>query len=301
MSEEVSSIVGKERRRPTISPTLVVFIDKQHMLVRAHLKADSADVYNTKCKRFIVPFAVAYLFVYTSVSLSTWWRGGGAGRPLENNVTHHSADCGLRMQLNQVDVQAKSIAGFSYFSLIHRSHALAAMSLFFVCIYQKHNVQLMASLAKRASATKDYRMQLQEHRFYGKVGLLLVLAMDLCGLLMGPFSSWEKFTTFNFFFFAPWLFMVGGIYGCATSKLIKWHRYFGNMLLKGCIATPIARIMGSLLQQLKMLYGFNGWDDSHGFYYGIGAVTLIISLWQGKDTLDVLMGKYEEGGEMKED
>lgn len=263
------------------------------MLVQKHLRADSKDFYNRKCKRFILPFSLAYLCIYSIVSLTSLGNTDPS-RETSENFTHYSADCGLRMQLNKVDVRTKSFAGVPYFFFLHRTHAVSAISLFLVCIYQKRSVEEMAVTANEAGMTKQYRIELQKHRRFGKLGLLLVLAMDICGLLMGPFSSWENFTTFNFFFFAPWLFMVAGIYGCASSKLIQWHRYFGNMLLKGCIATPIARSAGSLLQQLNIYYGFSKSGDSQGYYYGIGAVTLVISLWQGKDTLDIWLDKYDK-------
>ena len=72
--------------------------------------------------------------------------------------------------------------------------------------------------------------------------------------------------------------MVIGIYGYAKQKTIHLHRYFGNMLLKGCIATPLARIAGSILQG-------QGFENSNGYYVGIGSVTIIISIWQIIDTL----------------
>ena len=49
------------------------------------------------------------------------------------------------------------------------------------------------------------------------------------------------------------------------------------MLLKGCIATPLARIAGSILQG-------QGFENSNGYYVGIGSVTIIISIWQIIDT-----------------
>jgi hypothetical protein len=95
---------------------------------------------------------------------------------------------------------------------------------------------------------------------------------------MGPLSSWPNFTTFNWFFFAPWVFMFVGIYGCASSKLLCYHRFFGNMLLKGCIATPLARLAGAALQR-------QGWEDASGYYNGIGMVTMVISVWQITDAV----------------
>ena len=71
--------------------------------------------------------------------------------------------------------------------------------------------------------------------------------------------------------------MITGLWVYATKKTIYLHRYFGNMLLKACIATPLARIAGSVLQR-------QGFDSPNGYYLGIGSITLIVSIWQIVDT-----------------
>ena len=48
------------------------------------------------------------------------------------------------------------------------------------------------------------------------------------------------------------------------------------MLLKGCVATPLARVAGAALQK-------RGWEDSQGYYVGIGAVTVATSVGQIAD------------------
>ena len=86
-------------------------------------------------------------------------------------------------------------------------------------------------------------------------------AMDVCGFMMGDLSAWPGFSTFNFFFAAPWVLMFAGIYGCASSKLVCYHRFFGNMLLKGCIATPLARLAGAALQKQQVRRGHQCFVD----------------------------------------
>ena len=46
-------------------------------------------------------------------------------------------------------------------------------------------------------------------------------------------------------------------------------------MLKGCIATPLARAGGALLQQFRPDLGI-----AFGYYGGIGAVTVLIGVWQ---------------------
>ena len=70
--------------------------------------------------------------------------------------------------------------------------------------------------------------------------------------------------------------MITGLWVYATKKTIYLHRYFGNML-PACIATPLTRIAGSVLQR-------QGFDSPNGYYLGIGSITLIVSIWQIVDT-----------------
>jgi hypothetical protein len=240
-------------------------------LVTRELVADAHDMYNKYVKYLIVPFALAYsgnFFISSSKKSVTL--------EYEGQHTHWARDSGLRMQLNTTALPVS----------LHAGHAFAAVSLFLLLLYQKHSVVQMSTEKTRSG----YLDLLNIHRWIGRVAILLVLIMDLCGLLMGKYSAWEGFTTFNLFFFAPWLFMIVGIYGCASSTLIIWHRYFGNMLLKGCIATPLARLAGSWFQQMQ----FEGWADSHGYYFGIGAVTVLISIWQLHDTVMVCLDSSDD-------
>lgn len=227
-------------------------------MLKTLLEEDTHDVYNTTCRFLLVPLFVIYamyaLFGLTSHSIDTD----------SNTTTHIARDSGLRMQLTVEQLPL----------LLHRGHSIAAVFLCVTLVCQKQTVVNMYS----ALCSKDgrYASHLFFHKWIGRLALGLVAVMDLCGLLMGPLSAWDGFTTFNFFFFAPWVFMAIGIYGCASSKLLCYHRFFGNMLLKGCVATPLARLAGAALQK-------QGWKDAQGYYVGIGMVTAVISAWQIAD------------------
>ena len=57
------------------------------------------------------------------------------------------------------------------------------------------------------------------------------------------------------------------------SKIIA---FLGNMLLKGCIATPLSRVGGAFLQR-------RGWALAPGYYQGIFGVAAVIGVWQLAD------------------
>ena len=71
-----------------------------------------------------------------------------------------------------------------------------------------------------------------------------VAVMDVAGYLMGPYSAWTSFLAFEKLFFAPWLPMAGSIYLLAGRGTVRLHRLSANVLVKACIATPLARLAG---------------------------------------------------------
>ena len=83
------------------------------------------------------------------------------------------------------------------------------------------------------------------HKWIGIICLLTVLAMDFGGYAMSHYSKLQSFSIFSIIFASPWVFWVILIYFSANRKLIAWHRYFGNMFLKGCISVPMARTSGA--------------------------------------------------------
>mmetsp|Transcript_38724 Transcript_38724/g.62056 ORF Transcript_38724/g.62056 Transcript_38724/m.62056 type:complete len:127 (-) Transcript_38724:184-564(-) len=105
---------------------------------------------------------------------------------------------------------------------------------------------------------------------------------------MGPYVAWENFTTFEYLFAAPWLLFFFGIYTFASKKTIRLHRLFGNMLLKACIATPLARLAGSLLQRSEYAK-LRNWTDETSYYVGIASVSAFIAIWQVVDIAFVAM------------
>ena len=146
-------------------------------------------------------------------------------------------------------------------------HAGCAMTLLAMAILQKEVVVKMRDKYAEFIAT---------HRFLGRACLLLIGVMDAAGFVMGRWSRFENFNILSILFAAPWVVFLVGLYFTATPKWMVWHRIFGNMLLKGCIATPLSRWCGALLQR-------SGWRDAPGYYEGIGGVTVLVGLWSMVD------------------
>lgn len=57
------------------------------------------------------------------------------------------------------------------------------------------------------------------------------------------------------------------------------------MLIKACVAVPLARMGGAVLQRA-------GWEEEQGYYVGIGGVSLLIFFWLVADAAAM----YKETG-----
>ena len=269
------------RAHPRALVHTVVFGDA----VRAELQADAADAYNRVLKWWLLPVFGAY---FLAVIFNSSWTSDAqhVTRTHPNGIrytaaiaTHHARESGLRMQVSPDAFPHTCLSG----------HAIAASTLFLLVFLQKETVRRLARAPARDAGRRgkdqwqaEVQLMRVVHKWAGMACLALLLAMDCLGFYVGRHSAWGGFTLFNFAFFAPWVIMFLGIYGTARSpRLIRWHRFFGNMLLKSCIATPLARLAGAALQH-------RGWTDEMGYYQGIGGVTLGISVWQVADLVDVL-------------
>ena len=245
-------------------------------IVGDQLIADSSDFFNRRLKYILYVFVTAYVVVFSfNRTVFNVFQGFSAGtNSTEGGQVHAAADSGLLMNLRNF----RNREFYTY----QRLHSSFAVGAFVMVLFQKFTVSKMAFYASAKKYTKAARNRfydgfLQYHKFFGKICIISVFIMDICGLFVGKFSAWDNFQTFNLYFFLPWIFMIVGIYGTARTSTMHFHRFFGNMLLKGCIATPFARIAGSMMQRM-------GFKNSTGYYVGIGTVTAIISCWQLIDT-----------------
>lgn len=152
------------------------------------------------------------------------------------------------------------------------------------CMLQKELVRWMAD-GKMSWAVY--------HRWLGMFSMLCMIAMFSAGFLMGPYSTWEGFDVFSFFFAAPFAIWTATIYISARWGQFRWHRLFANQCFKGlifarafcffclldiqigCLAVPLARLAGALVQKYAPHLG-----EAQGYYVGIGCVTGVIALWE---------------------
>jgi nitroreductase len=227
--------------------------------VRSVLAADSVDLFH-RFKYVLVPGLAAWalLFVGTSLRCAFWDCSDVQSDKSGTVVTSH--DVGLKMTLSTREPMP---------TLLLATHSFAALGLVIATLAQKEGV---AAAARSETPLAKWRPR---HRALGYAILVMLFFMDAAGYAMGRFSSFAHFDTFSVLFALPFAIWLVSIWVTAKAKWLQTHRLLSNMLLKGCIATPLARAGGALLQQFRPDLGI-----AFGYYGGIGAVTVLIGVWQ---------------------
>ena len=148
-------------------------------------------------------------------------------------------------------------------------HAYAAMILLFGVIFQKQSVPLMMNA---------FPKWVFWHRWVGRVCLVSIGIMSWYGYEMAPLIKIAHFAdTFIYLFIAPFVTFAIGLYATASPQYIHYHRLFGNMLVKGVVGTPLARMCATILQSNP---NHSPLDHASDYYLGIGFVTLVLGAWQ---------------------
>ena len=242
--------------------------------VCAEIALDSVDFWNRWLQYLVLPL----LSVYAAIALFRN-RDEQPTQVSENEFEFVARDSGQRM-----------IVQTPFPDFLLQAHTFTALALFMLTFTQKLLLPRMA----------ETRLRVQLHRYAGYVILALSSAMAAAGFAMRSYPSIPGFATFSYFFAAPWLFLSITVLASARSKDIALHRLLGNMLLKACIAVPLSRIMGAVLQRW--------WDCddvraqchaqavAEGYFHGIADTSLVVACWQVADVLSYVQSKW--GGDV---
>jgi hypothetical protein len=241
-------------------------LDRQ--LRERELLQDSLDLYHWPVKAVLLPMLLLYVVSWVV----------GAGHALTEDVhavlpnvasnIECSGDVGLCMTF-------RFDRPLNHWLL--RGHAIAAVSLVALVVAQK---ELVRRIAVCPTSLRD---PWRAHRKLGYLTLATMLAMNLCGYLMGPSSSFESFQSFIVLFAAPWVSFAVLIVltgrgsrrqALGKSSWVAEHRLVANMLLKAALSTPLSRLGGSILQRQT------SWSLEAGYYVGIFSITAVVTVWQ---------------------
>ncbi len=195
-------------------------------LVFKQFSIDSKDFYNRFLK-YIVFISYCIYFVY-----SLFYNDSTTLPKANHKYEYYSRDTGLKMTLN---------AKFPKY-LLH-IHSFASFVLVMGAFFLKFSTLQLA----KASNVKIIKLYKSLHVLVGYATLIAAICMAVAGFFLGYYSDLDNFETFSYFFAGPWFVFFFGIYYSAKWKLWGWHRVLGNMLVKGCIAVPLVRILGSYL------------------------------------------------------
>jgi hypothetical protein len=219
------------------------------------IRRDTADAYTTWARWIVVPLLVAYVGVAVFSEHEVAELEGG-------KFSYAARDTGLKMT---------TTAPFQ--SSILKTHLWCGLALVVVTLVQKTTVGWMAS------SYQDYR---DIHGMFGFFVLMLSFTMSGAGFLLGFQADLPNFRIFSVFFAAPWVLWSVSVWFTAAPRRIHLHRLLGNMMLKGCIAVPLSRISGAVLQHA-------GWGEAEGYYTGIGLASVVVGVWQCADCVSLFL------------
>ncbi len=128
-----------------------------------------------------------------------------------------------------------------------------------------------------ATAAQFYRTNV--HPNLGHAVVVLMAGMAYGGFQMRQASDFPAFQAAMLYFVAPWVIFIVGILATASYKLAVLHAVLGNLVVKACVAVPVARLLGTALQHLYASLGQPESVLSQGYYHGIIGSAVLTSVW----------------------
>ena len=145
-------------------------------LVKEQLVADASDFFNRKLKFATYTFILFYIFVFVfNKCIYNIFEMNNINKNLmtkmfDKETVHIAADSGLIMNFNDFRNYC--------FSRNHNLHAIFALILFMIVLFQKFSVTKMALYIKSNNSRVDvlfYNTFLKYHAFIGKCGIFCVI------------------------------------------------------------------------------------------------------------------------------
>jgi hypothetical protein len=224
------------------------------MLARAVIEAASRDSFSIAFRYPIVLFLCAYLL---TVMLNT------SRNSVQDGTLQYESPEFLRMQLRHA---------FPQFEL--HAHGIAGVALVIAAVTQKLLVPRML---------KSSRARWLHGKVLGPFILACIAIMVTAGFSLRSASQFTSFETAMIWFGAPWvtLFFLTGI----SAKLRMWrlHAVCGDAVVKACVAVPLARLTGAVLQRWQAFM-----TDEQGYYYGIALASVVVGIWAVADAYTLL-------------
>eukprot|EP00045_Choanoeca_perplexa_P001899 m.22250 g.22250 ORF g.22250 m.22250 type:complete len:184 (-) comp11223_c0_seq1:38-589(-) len=157
------------------------------------------------------------------------------------------------------------------------AHAIAAGILVGQAYFQK-----WTALKLPLTASSKPSSVVVAHRTNGYLTMAAMLTMATSGFVLGRHGRFPGLSYFNFAFAAPWLGMCYQLYRSVQSRDWLYHQLIGNMIVRSCLAVPLARVIGAMLQQHDHV------SNATGYYGGIGLASVCIGAWQLNDWKEYL-------------
>lgn len=238
-------------------------------VIQGHVETDSyarSGRWAAGLRTAVQTFVVGYLAVAAWNSKS--YAGGGS-----SSLLYESPE-GLQMQLREEFPL--------WFLSVHRWAGIVLVPLVFL---QKHTVPLMAPSQKGRKPFLERELARRLHVVFGYTSLAAMGYMAYCGFALRKFSLVSGFDWAMILFVAPWALFIGAVPFTVWKDYRTLHAVIGAAVFKACIAVPLARTLGVVLQR------WNRNDPAtigRDYYLGIAAAAAVIGAWQVADTIGLL-------------
>lgn len=180
----------------------------------------------------------------------------------------------------------------SWFLQVHRWAGVVLVPL---VVLQKHLVPSMAVWPRGS----DQRNRLsrwspeavrKSHVVIGYASLGAIGYMAFCGFFLRSSSTFEGFQWAMVLFVAPWIVFLAAVPLTVWKDYRVAHAVIGSAVFKACVAVPLARTLGVVLQQ---------WSSSpatmaRDYYLGIGIAAVAVGAWAIRDAWKMIRAFGDE-------
>lgn len=169
----------------------------------------------------------------------------------------------------------------SWFLQVHRWAGVVLVPL---VVLQKHLVPSMAIWPRGSEERKASRSRWsseavrKSHVIIGYVALGAMGYMAVCGFFLRATSTFGGFQWAMVMFVAPWVVFLGALPYTVWREYRVAHAVIGSAVFKACVAVPLARTLGVVLQH----FGTEA-TLARDYYLGIAAAAAAVGVWAIRD------------------
>jgi hypothetical protein len=205
--------------------------------------------------------------------------------PGSDGGVRYASPEGLQMSLNEEFP--------SWFLQVHRWAGVVLVPL---VVVQKHLVPSMAvwprgsEQRKKSSVRWSPEVVRKFHVMIGYAAIGAIGYMAFCGFVLRTSSTFAGFQWAMLLFVAPWVAFLAAIPFTVWKEYRVAHAVVGSAVFKACVAVPLARTLGVVLQQ----WSGSSSSMARDYYLGIGIAAVAVGAWAIRDAWKMIRAFDED-------